>query len=149
MTLVLRLFVIFFASLVACFAAGAIIAIAALHPALSSLAVDPAAQTAIGYVVAFGAVFLSLFALAPWALVIALAEAYAIRAALFYATAGAAIAGLTYLNASNWTTLALTVDGFARRELEITAAAGIVAGFTYWAIAGRTAGAWRPPQDLG
>jgi hypothetical protein len=35
------------------------------------------------------------------------------------------------------------VNGFARRELEIMAAAGIVAGFVYWAIAGRNAGRWR------
>jgi hypothetical protein len=44
-----------------------------------------------------------------------------------------------------WSQLALSVDGFARRELEIMAAAGIVAGLVYWGIAGRRAGAWRAP----
>jgi len=32
-----------------------------------------------------------------------------------------------------------------RREVEIMAGAGIVAGLVYWLIAGRNAGAWREP----
>jgi len=53
-----------------------------------------------------------------------------------------------YFNYSGWSGRALTAGGFARRELEIMVAAGIVAGLVYWAVAGRKAGVWRePPQS--
>ena len=73
---------------------------------------------------------------------LAVAEAFAIRSVLYYAATGAAVTSLLYFSATGWSTLALAVDGFARRELEIIAAAGIVAGLVYWAIAGRHAGRW-------
>jgi hypothetical protein len=37
-------------------------------------------------------------------------------------------------------------DDLGGRGVEIMAAAGIVAGFVYWALAGRNAGAWRKPS---
>jgi hypothetical protein len=39
----------------------------------------------------------------------------------------------------------LRFEGIVRRHLEIMTGAGIVAGFAYWMIAGRNAGAWREP----
>jgi hypothetical protein len=139
-----RAFIILFASFLASLAGGAIVLVAAIYPAWSRLAVDPeVVEGVLGYLVTFGAIFLSFFSLLPWLLVVILAESYAIRSLLFYALAGAGTAVLLYLNASNWSTLAFSVDGFARRELEVIAAAGIVLGFVYWALAGRKAGAWR------
>jgi hypothetical protein len=39
-------------------------------------------------------------------------------------------------------------EGIVRRHLEIMTGAGVVAGFVYWLIAGRNAGAWRKaPRD--
>jgi hypothetical protein len=75
--------------------------------------------------------------------VIVAAEAFAIRSLLFYAVAGALLGCVLYLNFGGWNWAAVTVQGFARREIEIMAAAGIVAGFAYWALAGRNAGKWR------
>lgn len=143
MALLGRTFVILFACLLASFAGGAVITAAALYPAWSKLTVDAFEPDMFGYVVAFGALFLSFFAVLPWLLLVILTESLSIRSSLFYATAGAGLACVLYLNASNWSTLSLTVDGFARRELEIMGAAGIVTGFVYWLIAGRRAGAWR------
>lgn len=143
MALLARIFVILFACFAACFAAGAVVTVAALMPAWSDLLVDAFAEGTFGDVVAFGALFLSFFALMPALIVIILTEAFAIRSSLFYAFVGAGVGCLLYLNASGWNTLAFNVNGFARRELEIMAAAGIVAGFVYWAIAGRNAGGWR------
>ena len=39
----------------------------------------------------------------------------------------------------------MTMVGGVRREVEIMAGAGIIAGLVYWLIAGRNAGAWRVP----
>ncbi|MCC7346359.1 MAG: hypothetical protein IT538_03075 [Variibacter sp.] len=145
MALIVRTLVILLACVVASLAGGAVLTAAALLPAWSNLMLDPFAPGVVGYLFAFGALFLSFFALLPWLLLVIVSESLAIRSALFYAAAGAGISCLLYLQSTQWDTLALTVDGFARRELELMAAAGIVAGFIYWAIAGRNAGAWRAP----
>lgn len=146
MALLGRLILILFACFVASFAAGMVVTLAVLLPAWSDLALGPLDQETFQIVVAFGAIFVSGFALLPALIVIVLAEAFAIRALLYYALAGAAVAGLLYLSFRGFDTLAIRVNGFARRELEIMAAAGIVAGFVYWMIAGRSAGRWREPR---
>ena len=143
MRLLARLLLILFACFAASLAAAMVGTLAVLLPAWSDLPLGPFDQGTFGVVVAFGALFVSGFALLPALLVIVLAEAFAIRTVLYYALAGAAVAGLLYLSLRGFDTLALRVNGFARRELEIMAAAGIVAGFVYWAIAGRSAGGWR------
>jgi hypothetical protein len=76
-------------------------------------------------------------------LVIAITEALSIRAALFYAAVGGlGLVGLYYgLGLAE-----LEPDLLIRRDLEIMAGAGIAAGFVYWIIAGRRAGAWREPK---
>jgi hypothetical protein len=75
-------------------------------------------------------------------LLIVLTEALRVRSPLFYAAAGGL--GLVAL----YYGLGLVERGpgagaLTGRELEIMAGAGIAAGFVYWAIAGRKAGAWR------
>jgi hypothetical protein len=89
-------------------------------------------------------VFFSLYAMLPALLIIAVAEGFRLRSVLFYALAGAALAlGLAY----GWDLRSLRNpdDDLGARGAEIMAAAGIVAGFVYWALAGRSAGAWRGP----
>jgi hypothetical protein len=141
-----RILVILFACLLASFAAGLVVSLAVLIPMLGDLALAPFERDAFGVVVTFGAIFVSAYALAPLLLVIVCAEAFSIRSLLFYALAGGLLGAVLYFNFSGWSGRAFTTGGFARRELEIMAAAGIVAGLVYWAIAGRKAGKWRKPS---
>lgn len=143
MGLVWRIIVIAFAALAASMAAGFVVMLAALAPALSVLELGPLDHGAYSLILGFGTIFVSGFALLPALAAIAVAEAAGIRSVLYYAAGGAIIAALLYLNLSNWDMLVFQVNGFARREIEIMAAAGIAAGFVYWAIAGRRSGAWR------
>ena len=140
-----RLIVILFACLLASFTAGLVVSLAILIPVVGDLALGPFGEGTFGVLVAFGAIFVSAYALVPVLLVIVCAEAFSIRALLFYAIAGGLLGAVLYLNYSGWDGRAFTAGGFARRELEIMAAAGIAAGFVYWAIAGRNAGKWREP----
>jgi hypothetical protein len=138
--LLLRIPVIILAALCASVGAAAVITAAAILPAWSALMLDVLDQGAIGAPFGFLALFFSFAALLPALVVIVLAETLAIRSVLFYAFAGGAVSCLLYVRTNDWNTLAFSVDGFARREIEIMAAAGIVAGFIYWAVAGRNAG---------
>jgi hypothetical protein len=101
-------------------------------------------QRAGWLVIGFFTLIVSAKGLLPAMLAIALAEGFRIRSVLFYAIAGGAgLVGLYY-------GLGLAERGPAGgvltgRDLEIMAGAGIAAGFAYWAIAGRNAGAWREP----
>jgi hypothetical protein len=144
-----RFFIIVLACIAASLAAGLVVTLAVLIPELGNLAIDRYERSLVGYVVAFGAIFVSFFAFLPALAVIAIGEGFGIRTVLYYALAGAAVAALTYMGTSGWNMLALSVDGFARRELEVITGAGIVAGFVYWAIAGRTAELWREPPPKG
>jgi hypothetical protein len=140
-----RLIVILFACLLASFTAGLVVSLAILIPVVGDLALGPFGEGTFGVLVAFGAIFVSAYALVPVLLVIVCAEAFSIRALLFYAIAGGLLGAVLYLNYSGWDGRAFAAGGFARRELEIMAAAGIAAGLVYWAIAGRNAGKWREP----
>ncbi len=143
MSLIGRILVIALGCIAASLAAGLVIAVAAVLPAWSDLNLGDMEDGVAGMMFGFGVVFLSGFAFLPTLLLILVAESFSVRSALFYAAGGALVTALLYLHLQQWETLALTVNGFARRELEIAAAAGIVGGFVYWAIAGRTAGLWR------
>jgi hypothetical protein len=75
-------------------------------------------------------------------LAVALAERYRIRSVELYA----AVTGLGFaILASDLGIAAQAASGvtFLGREREILVGAGIAAGFVYWALAGRTAGAWQ------
>lgn len=147
MSVVGHLLLIFLALLFAAMAAGALIVFAVLVPDLSQLSIGTVDESTFNVVVAFGTIFLTGYAALPTLAVVAAAEALAIRSALYYAGCGALIASVLDLRLRGFDTLALTVDGFARRELEVMAAAGIVAGFVYWAISGRRAGGLWARQD--
>ena len=148
MSLIGRLFVIFFGFLAACLVAGMIVVGAVLFPEFSDLGTGPIDQGAINVVLGFGFIFLSGFALLPALIVVLITEAFYIRSVLAYAVGGASSARLLS-RPDPFDPETLQFDGIVRRHLEIMTGAGIVAGLVYWMIAGRNAGAWRePPRPL-
>jgi hypothetical protein len=149
MALIGRLFVILFAFLFACLAAGIIVVGAVLYPEFSDLGSGPIDQGAINVVLGFGFIFLSGFALLPALIVVLITEAFYVRSVLAYAIGGALVGAACYLGLVPFDPETMRFDGIVRRHLEIMTGAGIVAGLVYWVIAGRTAGAWRvPPKPL-
>src|SRR3954467_4564581 len=145
MPLIARLFVIFFAFLAACLAAGMIVIGAVLFPEFSDLGAGPVDQGTIDIVLGFGFIFVSGFALVPAMLIAAISEALYIRSALAYAAGGGLVGLACYLGLVPFHSDTLQFEGIVRRHLEIMTGAGIVSGFVYWLIAGRNAGAWRNP----
>ena len=149
MALIGRLFVILFAFLFACLAAGMIVVGAVLYPEFSDLGSGPIDQSAINVVLGFGFIFISGFALLPAMIVVLITEAFYVRGVLTYAVGGAIVGCACYLGLIPFDPATLHFDGIVRRHLEIMTGAGIVAGLVYWMIAGRSAGAWRePPRPL-
>lgn len=149
MALIGRLFVVLFAFLFACAAAGMIVVGAVLYPEFSDLGSGPIDQGAINVVLGFGFIFLSGFALLPALIVVLITEAFYIRGVLTYAIGGAIVGCACYLGLIPFDPETMRFDGIVRRHLEILTGAGIVAGLVYWMIAGRSAGAWRePPPPL-
>jgi hypothetical protein len=149
MALIGRLFVIFFAFLLACFAAGAIVVVAVLYPEFSDLGVRDVDQSAINVVLGFGFIFISGFALLPALIVVLITETFNIRGVLTYAVGGAIVGAACYLGLTPFDTEMMQFNVIVQRHLEIMTGAGIVAGLVYWMIAGRRAGAWRePPRPL-
>jgi hypothetical protein len=149
MALIGRLFIIFFAFLFACLAAGMIVVGAVLYPEFSDLSTGPIDQSALNIVLGFGFIFLSGFALLPALVVVLITEAFYVRGVLTYAVGGAIVGCACYLGLIPFDPATMQFDGIVRRHLEIMTGAGIVAGLVYWMIAGRSAGAWRePPRPL-
>src|SRR5258705_3849626 len=149
MALIGRLFVVLFAFLFACLAAGMIVVGAVLYPEFSDLGTGPIDQGAINVVLGFGFIFLSGFALLPALIVVLITEAFYVRGVLTYAIGGAIVGAACYLGLVPFDPETMRFDGIVRRHLEILTGAGIVAGLVYWMIAGRSAGAWRePPKPL-
>ena len=146
MALIGRLFVILFAFLAACLAAGIIVIGAVLYPEFSDLSTGPIDQSAINVLLGFGFIFISGFALLPALIVVLITEAFYVRGVLTYAVGGAIVGCVCYLGLIPFDPDTLHFDGIVRRHLEIMTGAGIVAGLVYWMIAGRNAGAWRAPR---
>ena len=146
MALIGRLFVILFAFLFACLAAGLIVIGAVLYPEFSDLGSGPIDQSAINVVLGFGFIFLSGFALLPAMIVVLITEAFYVRGVLTYAVGGAIVGAACYLGLVPFDPATMRFDGIVRRHLEIMTGAGIVAGLIYWMIAGRNAGVWRLPR---
>ncbi len=146
MVLIGRLFVIFFAFLAACFAAGMVVVGAILFPEFSDLGVGSVDPGVRNIMLGFGFIFVSGFALVPAMVVVAVTEAFYIRSALTYAVGGALVGLACYLGLVPFDTGQLRFEGVVQRHLEIMTGAGIIAGVIYWMIAGRNAGAWRAPR---
>ena len=143
MALLWRLMVIGFAFLVASLAAGLVVVVSVMFPDISSLDLGPIDRDGFAVMMGFGFIFASGFALLPAMIMAVVTEGFSIRSLLFYALSGAATGLVTYLAFTPFDPVSMSFAITDRRELEIMAGAGIVAGLVYWAIAGRNAGMWR------
>ena len=92
MALIVRIFVVLFAFMMACLAAATVITLGLLPPELDELTVMPGAHAGFGLAVAFSAVLISGYALIPAMLFIAIAEGFRLRSFLLYAGFGAIFA---------------------------------------------------------
>ena len=140
-----RIFVIFFAFLLACMAAGMTIALGLLAGQWQLLQTDPVAQGAFWITSALGTSFAGAAGFMPLLLVVVLTEAFRLRSAILYALAGVAIALSAYYGWGFGNPYEESIDqaGPIARGIELVIAAGVVFGLVYWLIAGRKAGAWR------
>src|SRR5437763_13348944 len=145
MALIGRLFVILFAFLFACLAAGMIVVGAVLYPEFSDLGSGPIDQGAVNVVLGFGFIFISGFALLPALIVVLITEAFYVRGVLTYAVGGAIVGAACYLGLVPFDPATLHFESIVRRHLEIMTGSRIVASRVYWLSAGRTAAAVRGP----
>jgi hypothetical protein len=137
-----RIFVIFFAFLIASMAAGVAIAIGVLGPDWPALQGDPIARGGFWAVTVFASSLTGIVGLLPLFIVIALAESFHLRSVLFYAMAGVVIMLLGYYGAGFGVEESIDQAGPISPGAELAAAAGAVFGLVYWTIAGRNAGKW-------
>lgn len=145
MALIGRLLVVFLAFLAACLAAGIVVVSALLFPEFSELGTGPVDEGALDVLLGFGFIIVSGLALVPAMLIVAITEAFYIRAVLTYGVGGGLMGLACYLGLVPFDTDTLRFEGIVQRHLEIMTGAGIVSGLVYWLIAGRNAGAWRKP----
>ena len=146
MALLGRLIVILFALFMATAAGGIAAAIALLGLELHMLGPDPVEHAFFWLTAAFASGVTVMVGFLPILIAVVLAEAFSIRSLLIHTAAGAVILLLGYYSAGLTATYEELIDRPPppiSREAEIAAAVGVVFGFTYWLIAGRTAGRWR------
>jgi hypothetical protein len=140
----LRFFVIAFAFLCACAAAGMVVAYG-LRSELETYVSTQSESWVLFWITATAAgIVTPFFIFAPAFLVIALAETFNFRSVLYYLLAGGLCGVVGYFLSDPGAHLGGTgtVQPLTK-ELRLVAVAGIVAGFVYWLIAGRIAGKWK------
>lgn len=145
MAFFLRFFVIAFGFLCACAAAAAVVAYGLLMPELKAInPSQPEIWVLFWFVAAVAGIVTPFFIFAPAFLVIALAETFNFRSVLYYLIAGGLCGVIGYMLSDPGAHLAGTgtVQPLTK-ELQLVAVAGIIAGFVYWLIAGRSAGKWK------
>ncbi len=147
-----RLIVIVFAVMLASVATGMAIAIGVLGPQWHGLTGDVGERVVFWVTTFIAAAATTATGLLPLAILIAIAESFKIRSLLVHAAAGAALLLLGYYGSGITSRYEESIDHPPQpvsREAEIAAAAGVVFGLTYWALAGRNAGRWRERRDAG
>jgi hypothetical protein len=140
-----RFFVIVFALFLAALVAAIAVTFAVATFALRVPTGDPIDQMFVWGLGLLASGVAAFGAFLPAVIAIAVAEVFSIRSALIYALGGAAVMLIGYYSAGLASTYAESIDAappMISREIEIIAAMGVVFGLTYWAIAGRRAGAW-------
>jgi hypothetical protein len=139
-----RIFVIFFAFLLASMAAGMTLAFGMLGNEWQALQSEPVARGSFWVVSFFGTSFAGAAAFLPLLLLAIIAEAFRFRSVLFYGLAGTAIGVFIYYSSGLGNPYEESIDhaGPLTRGVELALAAGAVFGLSYWLIAGRKAGAW-------
>jgi hypothetical protein len=146
MALLGRIIVITFAVMVASMAAGIAIAMGLLGPEWHGFTGEFGEHVVFWGTAFFGATATGAVGLLPLLILIAIAEAFKIRSLLANAAAGAVMMVLGLYASGMPNAYEESIDHPPppiSRASEIAAAAGVVFGLTYWAIAGRRAGRWR------
>ena len=145
MAIFFRFFVIAFAFFVACFAAGLVVAYGLLAPEFGKFS-TAAPEAWLGFLFLAGAagIVTPFYVFAPAALIIFISEMFSLRSVLFYTLMGAFVGALAY----GLSDVTARMQGAGTvvpltQELQFMVAGGIVAGFVYWLIAGRSAGKWK------
>ena len=148
MRFITRVFVIFFSFVAACITAGLTIGFGLLAGQWQLLHDDPFAQGVFWITSVVGTSFAGAASFGPLFLLVIMAEAFRWRSILLYALAGIVIAFIAYWSWGFWNPYEESIDqpGPLFRGVEIVMAAGVVFGLTYWAMAGRKAGAWLEPR---
>ncbi|MCF6123505.1 hypothetical protein EN904_14655 [Mesorhizobium sp. M7A.F.Ca.CA.001.07.2.1] len=101
---------------------------------------QPAVTASLYFSIPFVALFVAYFALMPACIVILLAEILGRRDWLYYALAGAAVAGVFLGLADHSGDTAFTVRDTS--AIMAVIGGGMVGGIFYWLSAGRWAGSW-------
>jgi hypothetical protein len=143
-----RIFVIFFALIVAMLVSGIALAIGIIAPDWPWLDSDPVERVQFFVVSFFATSFVGASAFVPAVLLIVVAEVMRLRSLLYYAVAGAVVGLTSYLGSNVELRLENTTDvSPVFHPLQLAAAAGIVGGLAYWLLAGRNAARWREPAQ--
>jgi hypothetical protein len=140
-----RIIVIIFAVMVASMAAGIAIAMGLLGPDWHGFTGEFGERVVFWGTAFFGATATGAVGLLPLLILIAIAESFKIRSLLANAAAGAVMMMLGLYASGMPNAYEESIDHPPppiSRASEIAAAAGVVFGLTYWAIAGRRAGRW-------
>jgi hypothetical protein len=142
MALIGRILIILVAFFAASLAAGIVLVFSIVFPQWGSgrFGFD---EGSFAVVATIGFVVIGSFGFLPALIIALVTEALNVRSALIYATGGAILGALSYLGIARFDPDTMTMVDGVRREVEIMAGAGIVAGLVYWLIAGRNAGEWR------
>jgi hypothetical protein len=144
MSFIGRMFVIFFALIIAYIVAGVAFAIGMVVPDIGVMDYDPIERFAvfgIGFITTTIAVSIAIF---PTLLLVGLAEAVNLRSVLFYGVCGGLIGAMVYFGTDNTALMENSTDITPIRfSLQLAAAAGIIGGLVYWLVAGRRAGYWK------
>ena len=144
MALFLRSIVIAFAFLISCMVAAFVVAYGLVAPELSEIKGTPEFFLVFLFFGGAAGVVTPFYVFAPSFVAILIAEMLSLRSVLYYAFAGALIGAIAYF----MTDIAGRIAGRGTvvpmtQELQWLVAAGIVAGFVFWLIAGRNAGRWK------
>jgi len=142
MAIIVRLFMVLIAYMLACIAASIVLTIGTLTPQWDRLAPQGLPAAALWPVVGVGAAIIAAVAMLPALLVIALAEGFAWRSAVVYGALGGALA-LALCYGIDFAGYVGGPDSILAREREVLAASGIAGGLVYWVFAGRKAGSWK------
>jgi hypothetical protein len=142
MSVLFRFFVVLFAYWLATIAAGMVLVLGAVSPGLSTPPSGSEEWPVIWFLVIATSMVVGVVAFVPSVIAILLTEAFGWRWLVLYALAGAAI-GLFSASSAGFIEWRPDIELPRMANTELMAAAGIAAGFVYWLIAGRRAGAWR------
>lgn len=142
MAILVRLFAIAIAYLLACTAAATVFTLGTLSAAGDDIAALNIPSVALWWVIGVSAAIMAALAMLPTLLVVALAEGFSWRSIILYGLLGGVLA-LSLGYGIDFAGYLGGPDSIVAREREVLAASGIAGGLVYWLCAGRNAGAWK------